>query len=205
MQATNPLIDTYIKNTAAFAQPILQHLRKLVHATCPGVKEEMKWGFPHFSYKNDMMCSMAAFKHHAAFGFWKATLMKDPLLLQLAKSEVAMGHIGKITNLKDLPNDKKIISWIKNAMALNDEGIKMPGKKKDTAPKELEIPTYFTTALQQYKKAFLIFDNYPYSQKKEYVQWITEAKTEATRNKRMTTAITWIAEGKYRNWQYEKK
>ncbi len=205
MQKANPLIDQYINKSAAFAQPILQHLRKLVHATCPNVTEEIKWGFPHFNYKNDMLCSMAAFKQHAAFGFWKATLMDDPLLMQLAKSEVAMGHIGKISNLKDLPSDKKIISWIKNAMALNDEGIKIPGKKKDIAPKKLEIPTYFITALQQHKKAFLNFENYPYSQKKEYIQWITEAKTEATRNKRIATAITWISDGKNRNWQYEKK
>lgn len=205
MQTTNPLIDTYINNAAAFAQPILKHLRKLVHATCPNVTEEIKWGFPHFIYKNDMLCSMAAFKQHAAFGFWKATLMKDPLLLQLAKSEVAMGHIGKITALKDLPSNKKIITWIKNAMELNEAGIKMPGKKKDTTPKKLEIPTYFLTALQQHKKAFVNFEQYPYSQKKEYVQWIIEAKTDATKNKRIETAITWIAEGKNRNWQYEKK
>ena len=116
-----------------------------------------------------------------------------------------MGHIGKITTLQDLPNDKKMIAWIKNGMKLNENGIKMPGKKKDTAPKILEIPAYFTAALQQHNKAFLNFQQYSNSQKKEYIQWIVEAKTDSTKNKRMETAIAWIAEGKNRNWQYEKK
>jgi uncharacterized protein YdeI (YjbR/CyaY-like superfamily) len=169
------------------------------------VEEKMKWSFPHFDYKGEMMCSMAAFKQHAVFGFWKAALMKDPVLVDNAKAETAMGHLGRITSLKDLPSDKKLIAWIKEAMQLTDKGIKLPSKAKTTDKKELEIPAYFTRALNRDKKAKGVFEEFPYSHKKEYIMWITEAKTEETRNKRMATALEWIAEGKGKNWKYEKK
>ena len=205
MPVKNKAIDTYIAKSAAFAKPILQHIRELVHKTCPDVEEKMKWSFPHFDYKGEMMCSMAAFKQHAAFGFWKAPLMKDPVLAEMARSEVAMGHLGRITTLKDLPSDKKITAWIKEAMTLNDKGIKLVAKPKSAEKKELEVPDYFIKALAKNKKAKQSFDAFAYSHRKEYVQWITEAKTEETRNKRMTSAIEMLAEGKSRNWKYAKK
>ncbi|MBC7888560.1 MAG: YdeI/OmpD-associated family protein [Ferruginibacter sp.] len=198
-------IDEYISKSADFAKPILIHLRELVHKACPDAEEKMKWSFPHFDYKNTMMCSMAAFKQHCVFGFWKAALMKDPVLVENAKSEVAMGHLGRITSKKDLPADKTIIAWIKEAMQLNDLGIKLPLKTKATATKELVVPDYFMKALAKNKQAWQIFENYPYAHKKEYVEWITGAKTEETRNKRMATAIEWMAEGKSRHWKYAVK
>ncbi len=205
MPAYNKSIDAYIAKSAGFAKPILTHLRELVHQTCPDAEEKMKWSFPHFDYKGEMMCSMAAFKQHCAFGFWKGAIMKDPVLRETAASETAMGHLGKITSLKDLPSDKKIISWIKEAMALNDNGIKLPVKTKPAAAKETAIPDYFTKALAKNKKAKQVFDAFPPGKRKDCILWLTEAKTEATRNKRMETAIEWIAEGKSRNWKYEKK
>lgn len=200
-------IDAYIAKSADFAKPILLHIRELVHKACPDVEEKMKWSFPHFDYKGEMMCSMAAFKQHMSFGFWKAALMKDPVLVETAKSEVAMGHLGRITSLKDLPPDKKLIAWIKEAMQLTDKGIKLPAKPKPTEKdkKELVVPDYFVKALAKNKKAKQVFENFAYSHKKEYLQWITEAKTEETRSKRMETALEWIAEGKGRNWKYMKK
>ncbi|MBS1742495.1 MAG: YdeI/OmpD-associated family protein [Bacteroidetes bacterium] len=197
-------IDNYIDKSAAFAQPILMHLRELVHEVCPDVEEKIKWGFPHFDYKGEMMCSMAAFKQHAVMGFWKASIMKDKSLGNMAKSEQAMGHLGKITSLKDLPSDKKLTSYIKEAMQLNELGIKLPARPKSTEKKVLVIPDYFLKAMAKNKKAKQVFDNFAYSHKKEYVEWITDAKTEATRDKRMKTAIEWIAEGKGRNWQYKR-
>ena len=197
-------IDAYIAKSADFAKPILNHIRELVHKACPTVEEKMKWSFPHFDYKSEMMCSMAAFKQHAVFGFWKAALMKDPALVETAKSEVAMGHLGKIASLKDLPSDKKIISWIKEAMELNDKGIKLLSKPKATDKKEITTPDYFEKVLNKNKKAAATFHSFSYSHKKEYVEWITEAKTEDTRNKRMTQAIEMMAEGKSRNWKYAK-
>ena len=198
-------IDVYIAKSADFAKPVLNRLRELVHKTCPDVEEKMKWSFPHFDYKGEMMCSMAAFKQHCVFGFWKAALMKDPLLIENAKSEVSMGHLGKITSLKDLPADKKIIEWVKEAMKLNDEGIKLPAKAKSTDKKELIVPDYFLKALNKNKKAFKVFEEFSYSHKKEYLEWITDAKTDDTRNKRISLAIDMIQEGKSRNWKYARK
>lgn len=198
-------MDAYIAKSADFAKPILNHLRELVHKVCPDVEEKMKWSMPHFDYKGEMMCGMAAFKQHASFGFWKAALMKDPVLIESAKTEVAMGHLGKITSLKDLPSDKKLAAWIKEAMALNDKGIKVPSKAKSAEKKELVVPDYFMKALAKNKKAQKVWDAFAYSHKKEYLQWITEAKTEATRESRMATTLEWVAEGKGRNWKYEKK
>ena len=204
MAKKEKVIDSYIARSADFAKPILNHIRALVHKTCPDVEEKMKWSFPHFDYKGEMMCSMAAFKQHMAFGFWKAALMKDPILKETAKSEVAMGHLGRITSLKDLPSDKKMTAWIKEAMKLNDQGLKV-AKPKPIANKELTVPDYFTKALAKNKKAKQVFDNSSYSFKKDYVMWLIEAKTVDTRNSRMATALEWIAEGKGRNWKYERE
>ncbi|HEV8080457.1 MAG TPA: YdeI/OmpD-associated family protein [Chitinophagaceae bacterium] len=195
-------VDAYIAKSADFAKPILNHLRQLVHNACPDVEESIKWSFPNFDYKG-IFCSMAAFKEHCSFGFWKAALMKDAEKLK-DNQQSAMGHTGKIKNLKDLPSDKILIGWIKEAAKLNDDGIKLPPRKK-TEKKDLIIPDYFTKTLSKNKKALQAFENFPPSHKKEYVQWITEAKTEDTRNRRMETALEWIAEGKGRNWKYERK
>ena len=205
MATKNKAIDIYIEKSASFAKPILNHIRQLVHKTCPQVEEKIKWGFPHFDYKGAMMCSMAAFKQHAVFGFWKASLMKDPVLLETARSEVAMGHLGRITSLKDLPADKKLIAWIKEAMELNDKGIKLVAKPISTEKKDLIVPDYFSRILLKDKKAKQVFDAFPYSHKKEYIEWIIEAKSEETRDKRMSSAIEMMAQGKSKNWKYAKK
>jgi len=205
MATKEKAIDSYIAKSADFAKPILNHIRELVHKTCPAVEEKIKWSFPHFDYKGEMMCSMAAFKQHAVFGFWKAALMKDPVLIANAKSEVSMGHLGKLASVKDLPSDKKMTAWIKEAMLLNDKGIKLAAKPKSTEKKELVVPDFFTQALSKNKKALQTFEAFAWSHKKEYVQWITEAKTEETKSKRMASAIEMMAEGKSRNWKYAKK
>lgn len=199
----NPQLDNYILNAQPFAQPILHHLRALVHHACPEVEEKMKWSMPHFDYKKAPLCGMAAFKQHCAFGFWKAALMKDRKLLENANDEKAMGHLGKITSLKDLPSDKKIIAWIKEAMVLNDKGIKVEKVAKEKPM--IETPDYFLKELKKNKEALKKFNAFTQSCKREYLEWITDAKTEATRDKRMYQAIEWIGEGKKRNWKYEKK
>ena len=203
MATKSKQIDAYVAKSADFAKPILNHLRELVHKTCPDAEEKMKWSFPHFDYKNEMLCSMAAFKQHCSFGFWKAALMKDPVLLETAKSEAAMGHLGKITSLKDLPPDKKIIAWIKEAMKLNDERKKVV-KTKPVVKEKLAVPDYFTAAVKKNKKAWATFETFAPSAKKDYVEWVTGAKTEETKNKRLAQSIEWMAEGKRRNWKYER-
>ncbi len=201
---TNPqaVSDAYIKKTAEFAHPILTHLRNQVHAVCPDVKERIKWGHLHFDYKNAPLCYMAGFKQHCGFGFWKATLMKDPLLLKNAQAESAMGHFGKLTSLKDLPSDKKIIAYLKEAIKLNDEGIKIVKEKKVEKPLP-GTPPALSAALQKNKMALKHFDAFSNACKREYITWITEARTEETRTKRVSQTIEWLSEGKKRNWKYE--
>jgi len=198
MPSTDPRIDSYIEKQAVFARPILIHLRELIHKGCPQVTETIKWSMPSFEYKG-ILCGFAAFKQHATFGFWKQSLMETDAF---PKTKTAMGSFGRITSLKDLPSDKVMIGLIHQAMELNEKGIKVP-KKPAAAKKELVVPNELTAALSKNKKARAAFDAFSYSHKKEYVEWITEAKTEPTRNKRLATTVEWLAEGKSRNWKYE--
>lgn len=195
-------IDQYIEKAPPFAKPILQHLRKLVHEACPDVEETWKWSFPHFDYKG-MMCSMASFKQHCSFGFWKHSLMVESDFFKKNRElEGGMGILGKISSLSDLPSDEKLIAYIKEACRLNDENIKLPPKPKKEL-KELVVPKDLSEALAKNEQAAATFEKFPYSCKKEYVEWISEAKTDVTRKKRVATTIVWLTEGKRRNWKYE--
>ncbi len=196
----NPLIDAYIEKANPFAQPILLHLRELVHEVCMDVEEKVKWGMPFFDYKGPM-CMMAAFKQHCTFGFWKYTLMKD---LNISTNvETIHGNLGKILNMKDLPSDKKMKALIKKAMQINDDGLKII--KANPAPqKVVEVPANVMTAIKKNKLALATFTAFSPSHKREYINWITEAKTEATKEKRITQMIEWLEEGKDRNWKYRK-
>ncbi len=203
MAKKDPHVDAYIAKSADFAKPILIHIRTLVHKACPDVEETMKWSFPHFDYKG-MMCSMAGFKQHCTFGFWKASLMSDAkTFTQIGNT--AMGHLGQLKSLRDLPSDKVMIAHIKEAAKLNDEGVKLPSKPKSTEKKPLTVPSELTAALKKNKKAKETFDNFSPSHRREYAEWISEAKTEETREKRLATAIEWLVEGKNRNWKYVRK
>ena len=205
MKNTDDRIDAYIAKSQEFAQPILNHLRNLVHQAIPEMKETIKWGMPFFEYKGPL-CNIAAFKQHVVFSFWKGELLKDTngvLQPRAADGGNAMGHFGKITSLNDLPADKVILELITQAKKLNDDGVKLPPKKAST--KTLDIPDYFIKALKTNKNALTTFESFSYTNKKEYVEWITEAKTEKTRDQRLATAIEWMNEGKVRNWKYLKK
>lgn len=202
MGQKDPRVDAYIANSADFAQPILNHIRNLVHATCPDVEETLKWGFPNFLYKG-ILCSMTSFKNHCALGFWKVEIrssVKDD-----GKAERGMGQFGRITAISDLPKEEILIQYIKEAMELNDAGVKSPARAKPKEKKELDIPDYFMAVLRKNEKALATFEQFSYSHKKEYLEWITEAKSEETRNKRLETAIEWMSEGKARNWKYIKR
>ena len=206
MDSTTQRIDAYIAKAAPFAQPILVHLRKLIHEACPEVEEVWKWSFPCFLYKGSILCNIAAFKNHCSFGFWKAAIMQDTDSILTLTERNAMGHFGKIESLNDLPDDEILKIYIKAAMKLNEDDVKLPPRPKPTEAQkqELVVPDYFLAALDLDEKAKEIFYNFSYSHKKEYLEWITDAKTETTRNKRMAQAIEWIKEGKGRNWKYEK-
>jgi uncharacterized protein YdeI (YjbR/CyaY-like superfamily) len=198
MPNKDPRVDAYIEKSADFAKPILTHLRKLVHKASPKVSETVKWGMPAYEYKG-LVCGLAAFKQHCTFGFWKQSLLEHD---GFSSEETAMGSFGRITSKKDLPSDETIIKLVQAAIELNENGVKV-AKKQPATSKELTVPDYLTAALKKNKAAQKTFDNFPYSCKKEYVQWITEAKTDATRDKRLATTIEWLAEGKRRNWKYE--
>jgi uncharacterized protein YdeI (YjbR/CyaY-like superfamily) len=189
-------VDAYIARSADFARPILEHLRNVVHEVCPEVEETMKWSFPNFSYKG-MFCSMASFKEHCAFSFWKGALIVGK---NDGAVEKAMGQFGRITKLSDLPSKKILSGFIKEAMKLNEAGIKVPSRPK--TPRELIVPDDLAAALRANPAAGAAFEKFSTSHKREYVEWITEAKTRATRARRLETTIEWLAEGKPRNWKY---
>jgi uncharacterized protein YdeI (YjbR/CyaY-like superfamily) len=198
MGTKDPRIDAYIAKSADFAKPILKHIRTQVHTHCPDATETLKWSMPHFEYGGGILCHMASFKQHCGFGFWLGSLLKID-----ARSDDAMGQFGRITSLADLPGDAKFAQLIKQAMKLQDAGAKVPERAKPVEKKELVIPPAFLAAVKKNKKALATFEAFPYSKKKEYVEWFTEAKTDATREKRLAQAIEWMAEGKSRNWKYQ--
>ena len=197
-------VDEYIAKVAPFAQPILTHIRELIHLACPDVEEAWKWSFPNFVYKGAVMCNIAGFKEHCSFGFWKASIMPDPDNILSTDNRAGMGHMGKLTSLSDLPSDEIMIKYIQEAMKLTDEGKKVAPRAKATEAqkKEMVIPDYLIAELNKSPKAQEVFTAFSYSHKKEYVEWLEEAKTEATRNKRLAQAIEWISEGNGRNWKY---
>jgi uncharacterized protein YdeI (YjbR/CyaY-like superfamily) len=206
MSLKDKRIDAYIAKSQPFSQPIITKLRELVHKACPGVTETIKWGMPSFEYQGPMF-GFAAFKQHCVAGFWKHTLLKDPkgyLGERSAQGGEAMGNLGRITSIKDLPPDKVMIDFIKQAVKLNEEGIKV-SKKKPTLKSEPEVPAELKSALAANKKARTTFENFSPSQKREYTEWISGAKSEDTKIKRLETAIDWMTEGKIRNWKYMKK
>ena len=194
-------VDAYIKKSPDFAQPILKKMRKLVHEAVPEAEEVLKWGFPNFDYAGGILCGMASFKKHCAFSFWKGTMMKDPSNILEIVGKTALGSLGKITSLDDLPSDKIMIKYLQQAAKLNEQGVKMPTKPRDK-PYKLDIPDYFLKALKKNNKALTTFVKLPPSHKKEYVEWVTEAKREETRDRRLTKSIEMLLEGKDRNWKY---
>lgn len=198
MGRKDPRIDAYISNAPEFAKPVLEHIRAVVHEACPDVVEGTKWSVPHFDYMG-MMCGMAAFKQHCTFGFWKHSLV----LGDAAKDQSGVGQFGRIQKVSDLPSKRVLTGYIRKAMKLNEEGTKVEKPKKPKKP-EIEVPSYMKTALNKNRKAKSAFDAFSPSHRREYVEWIAEAKTEATRDRRLDQALEWITEGKSRNWKYER-
>jgi uncharacterized protein YdeI (YjbR/CyaY-like superfamily) len=194
MPTKDPRVDAYIAKAPEFAKPILIHLRTLAHQACPSVEETLKWRMPHFSHKG-ILFGMAAFKQHCAVHFWKGSLILGDNL-----RKGGFGNLGKVTALSELPGKATLLRFIKKAVELNEGGVKKSVTK--TERKRLVVPAYFRDALSKNKKAQTTFDNFSYSHKKEYVTWITEAKREETRQKRIKTALAWMAQGKPQNWKY---
>ena len=197
MGTRDPRVDAYIERSAPFAQPILEHIRSVMHEACPNVEETMKWSMPHFMY-HGMLGGMSAFKAHCAFGFWKGTLIVPE------QEEAAMGQFGRIESIKDLPPRRKFVGYVKKAMKLNEEGVAAPRAARSRPKKPLPMPSDLAKALGRNRKARATFDAFPPSHRREYIEWITEAKREDTRARRVDQAVEWMADGKSRNWKYQK-
>ena len=202
MGTRDPRIDAVIAKSADFAKPILTHIREAVHAACPDVEETMKWSFPHFMYGGAILCSMAAFKQHCAFGFWKGTLIVEQ---GGERAATAMGQFGRITTVRDLPDEGELARYVQQAMALTDGRIKAPPKRAPARRAPLPVPDDLSAALERHPEARATFEAFSPSERREYVEWLTEAKGDATRARRLETTLEWLAEGKTRNWKYARK
>jgi len=199
----NAKVDAYFKQAEGFAKPILMHLREIIHAACPDVIEDIKWSIPHFEYRGDILCIFAAYKNHCSFTYYKDALMKDARLRANSGLPAAKRFMGKLTSIADLPSDVDLTSWTKEAMALNEKGVKLPPRESKN-PKEVAMPAAFAAKLKSNKKIKAIFESKSPSFRKEYNAWIGDAKTKETRDKRIVEALSWIAEGKGRFWKYSK-
>lgn len=187
MPKHDPRIDAHIEKAAPFAKPILERIRAAMHAAVPDIEETIKWSMPFFEYKGTL-ATMAAFKAHVRFVFWKATLLGTK-------------GIDRIESLSDLPAKKELIALIRKAAELNEAGVKVPRAPR-AAAKTRELPAELAAALKKNRKAAAKFESFPPSHRAEYIDWIASAKRDETRQRRLEQAMEWIAEGKPQNWKY---
>lgn len=204
MSRRDPRVDAYIAQAAPFAQPILARLREIFLGADPRIAETIKWGIPHYEFEG-IVCSMAAFKKHVSYGFWKATAIPDPLGIFSGDPKASMaGH--KVATVEELPSAEQLAPYLRAAIELNERGEKAPPSKAaaSRAKAPLDVPPDLAAALAANAAAKATFDAFPPSHRREYLEWITEAKKPDTRARRIAQAVEMMAEGKSRNWKYEK-
>jgi len=206
MGKKDPRVDAYIAKKAPFAQPILKALREMAHEADPAIEEDIKWGAPAFMHKG-IVFIMAGFKEHVAVNFWKRGLIV-PSRTRRESDDKAMGQLGRIYSIDDLPPKKTIVGYVRTAVKLNEGGMPTPTRGKDAPAKKagpLRTPPSLAKALARNAKAKATYDGFSPSHKREYVEWISDAKTAETRDRRIEQALGWLAEGKPRNWKYMKQ
>lgn len=201
MGSRDPRVDVYIAKSAPFARPVLTYIRDAVHAGCPDVEEGIKWSFPHFMRKG-ILCSMASFKAHCAFGFWKRSLLD--VGTRGAKTSEAMGQFGRITSIADLPGEKALKTLVRQAAVLNEKGVTVPRPVRSAGKPAPATPADLLTALKASAKARAAYDDLSASHKREYLEWISSAKRDETRQRRIEAAVLMMADGKSLNWKYER-
>ena len=194
---TDPRVDDYIAKSAPFARPILKRIRSAVHAGCPDVEETMKWSFPHFMH-HGILCSMASFKAHCAFGFGK----EEVLTGTNGPGGVTTSQFGRVTSVKDLPTRSAFLRLVREAAKLNEDGVKPPSRAVVDKSKTVRAPADLLAALKNNARARAAYDEMSPSHKREYIEWVTEAKRDETRKQRVAAAVEWMAEGRIRNWKY---
>lgn len=213
---TDPRVDAYIERAAPFAQPILRELRERVHRACPDVEETLKWAMPSFTYRGRILCSMAAFKQHATFGFWhgdrvvggrgtEASPSAAPAAGGQPDGATAMGQFGRLTALTDLPGKREMAGYVREAMRLIDSGAPARATRASATKAALPVPDDLAAALRGSPMAQATFEAFAPSHRREYVEWIVEAKREDTRQRRIAQAVGWLADGKPRHWKYQKR
>jgi len=199
MTTTDPRIDAYIAKSADFARPLLAQVREVVHTACPQVEETLKWGMPSFTWRGKILCGMAAFKQHMTLWFWEGrAIVGDD------RSAEAMGQFGRITKKSELPGKRELAAYVKQAMARVEAGASLPPKKKPAPKAELPVPDELVAALRKNAKARATFEGFAPGYRRDYIEWIVEAKREDTRQRRVAQTVEWLAEGKSRNWKYMK-
>ena len=199
MLTVDPRIDAYIAKSAAFAQPLLAYVREVVHAACPEVEETLKWGMPSFTWRGKILCGMAAFKQHVTLWFREGRAVVGD-----EASREAMGQFGRITKQSELPGKRELAGFVKQAMARVEAGAAAPAKKKPAPKPALDVPDDLSAALRRNAKARATFDGFAPGYRRDYIEWIVDAKREDTRQRRIAQAVEWLAEGKTRNWKYMK-
>ena len=203
-QVLLPAVDAYIAKAAPFAQPVLHYLREIVHEGCPEVVEEIKWSRPFFVYRGVILGNISAFKQHCSFGLW-GEQVGAKLRADGATGDDGMGTFGKITSIADLPSRAKLLGYVRTAAkAISTSERDVAWKRPRVAKAEAEVPEALATALKGDAAAARGFAAMTPSCRREYCQWIDEAKRPGTQAKRIATALEWIAEGKNRNWKYER-
>ena len=195
MAARDPRVDAYIAKAAPFARPILEHVRTRVHAAAPGVEETLKWGAPSFTLGGKILLMMAAFKAHAALNFWRGQELGSP-------KAGAMGQFGKLASLADLPGDAELDALIREAATLAATA-PAPRKVKHAPKPAAEMHPEFAAALDAHPAARAVLEGFVPSARRDYLDWISDARQDATRTRRIATAVEWLAEGKKRHWKYE--
>jgi uncharacterized protein YdeI (YjbR/CyaY-like superfamily) len=196
-------VDAYIAAAPPFARPLLTHIREAFHLGCPELEERIKWGAPSFEHEG-LLGGMAAFQRHVSFGFWKARLMADPEGL-FARGARASPMGVRVTSSKDPPSRRVLVTYVKQARRLNEQGVKEPRRARPRGAIRVVTPADLRAALARNAKARRTFEAFPPGARRDYVEWITEAKRPQTRTRRLATALEWLAEGKRRNWKYERR
>lgn len=201
-EKTDPRVDAYIAGAAPFAQPILKHLRKLVHQEVPQAEETLKWRLPTFVLDGQILCGMAAFKAHCAFMFWHKDM--EAVLGPVAEAApTAYGNLGRVTSLEGLPSEKRMRGYLRKAAEIHASGVPARPRAKKASSAPAKVPSDLAAGMKKNRAAAETFAKLPPSGRKEYIEWIIEAKRDETRKKRVATALAWLAEGKSRNWKYE--
>jgi uncharacterized protein YdeI (YjbR/CyaY-like superfamily) len=195
---TDPRIDAYIAKAAPFARPILSHVRDRVHAAAPEAEETMKWSAPSFTVDGKILLMMAAFKAHAALNFWRGQEIGEG-----NPKAGAMGQFGKLASVEDLPPDMELDAMIREAAALARTA-PAPRRAKHKPKPPAAMNPEFSAALAANPKAKAVLEGFPPSAQRDYLDWISEAKQDGTRTKRIATAVEWLSEGKRRHWKYQK-